>query len=128
MNTYIVKFLDGTELQVVYIQGENQVKVKEKFSVACPNIEMEKIISVIDINEKGNDYSVAIKVAKFTSFLGWVAVVVGTLLSLSVVLIATGVPTLLSGFMLIAGGQITRATADSANYSKQMLEETRNRK
>lgn len=128
MNTYIVKFLEGTELQVAYIQGENQAKAKEEFLVVCPNIEIGKIISVIDINEQGNDYSVAIKVAKFTSFLGWVAVVVGILLSLSVVLITTGVSTVISGIMLIAGGQITRATADSANYSKQMLEETRNRK
>ena len=126
MNTYLVKYLKGTELQVAYMQGESQEKAKKEFSSVYPNIEAEKIISVTDINEQGNDYSVAIKVAKFTSFLGWVAVVVGILLSLSVVFITTGVPTLISGIMLIAGGQITRATADNANYSKQMLDEMRN--
>ncbi len=128
MNTYIVKYLDGTELQVAYIQGIDETEAKKEFLNVYPNMGAEKMISVTDMNEKSNDYGTAIKLAKFVSFLGWVAVIIGILLTVSLVLITTGIPTIISGIMLIAGGQITRATADSANYSKQMLDEVRNRK
>ena len=128
MNTYAVKFLKGTDIEIAYVQGINQSEAKKEFSNVYPDIVAEKIISVTDIKEQTNDYGAAIKMAKYITFLGWAAVIIGILLTVSVVLSMMGVPVLISGFMLIMGGQITRATADNANYSKQMLDEMRNRK
>ena len=80
-----------------------------------------------------NDYQTSIGVAKFVSFIGWLAVIAG--IGLSLFLLAQGgmaplvVPSAiivaLAGLLLVIGGQATRATMDNANYSKQMLDEMR---
>lgn len=128
MNTYAVKYLDGTELEVAYIQGENQENAKNEFVKIFPDIDLVKILSISDIQEQTTDYGAAIKIAKIMTILGWIAVIAGVLMTLSMMFISMGIQTIISGFMLIMGSQITRATADNANYSKQMLDEMRNRK
>ncbi len=132
MNTYAVRFLKGTDIEVAYVQGESKLEAKKKFSKIYPDIDSDKIISVDNIQEQSNDYGTAISVTKFIVFLGWVNVIAGIAVVISGGFLVVGVSgtigIITSGFMLIMGGQITRATADSANYSKQMLEEMRNRK
>ena len=130
MNTYAVKYLDGTELQVAYIQGDNQDRAKEEFSKVYPNIEKAKIISASDINEQSDDYVATIRIAKIMVFFGWASVIIGIVLFLTGIFMLVGISgtigIITSGLMLVVGGQITRATADTANYTKQMLDEMRN--
>ena len=130
MNTYIVKYLDGTELQVAYIQGESQEKAKDEFSKVYPNIDQTKIISTADINEQSDDYVAIIRIAKTMVFFGWASVIIGIVLFLTGMFMLVGISgtigIITSGLMLVVGGQITRATADTANYTKQMLDEMRN--
>ena len=130
MKTYAVKYLDGTELQVAYIQGDSQDRVKEEFSKIYPNIEQTKIISAVDINVQSDDYGATIRIAKIMVFLGWASVIIGIIVFLTGMFMLVGISgtigIITSGLMLVVGGQITRATADTANYTKQMLDEMRN--
>lgn len=52
INTYRIRFLWGTSLYTAYIQGENQEKAIAEFLTIFKDIQAERIVSVIDINEK----------------------------------------------------------------------------
>ncbi len=143
MNTFAVKYLDGTDLQVVYIQGESQAKAKKEFSNIFPDIDSDKTISVDNIQEQSNDYGVSITVAKIISFFGWLAVIAGFILIMMaaaeivksgefgvgpVLALYPSVVAIVSGLVLVLTGQVSRAVFDNTNYSKQMLAEMRNGK
>ena len=141
MNTYTVKYLDGTKLNMAYVQGNNQTEAGKKFSEIYPDIASDKIISVTNINEQAtNDYGTAIFMAQFVSFIGWIAVLVGSFIvimalapmlksgemGLEVLAVAPSLSVFIVGLILVVLGQTSRAVLDNANYSKQMLDEMRN--
>ena len=125
MNTYLVKYLNGTDMQVAYVQGGNETEAGKEFSKIYPNIKSDKILSITNIGVQQNSYGTSILIAKFISFIGWIAVVAGIALVLSggffIFGISSTISIISSGFMLILGGQITRAVVDNANYTKQIL-------
>ncbi len=143
MNTYTVKYLDGTDLQMAYMQGVNKTEAKKEFSKIYPDIDSGKILSTENIQEQSTDYGASIAVAKIIAFIGWMAVFGGVILvliavteainsgkisigTILVILPTAGVS--ITGLILILAGQASRALLDNANYSKQMLDEMRNRK
>lgn len=143
MNTYIVKYLDGTELKVAYIQGVDQAEAGKEFFKIYPDIDPGKTISVDNIQEQSNDYGVSITVAKIISFFGWISVIAGIVLIIIALAEAAqsgrfGIGTMMAlipafgaivgGLVVVITGQVSRAVMDNANYSKQMLDEMRNRK
>ncbi len=143
MNTFAVKYLDGTDLQVVYIQGESQAKAKKEFSNIFPDIDSDKTISVDNIQEQSNDYGVSITVAKIISFFGWLAVISGFILIMmaaaetvksgefglgTALALYPSVVAIVSGLVLVITGHVSRAVFDNTNYTKQMLDEMRNGK
>lgn len=73
------------------------------------------------MNEVKN-YKTAINLAKFLSFIGWAMIVIGILLMISMIGLSYGVTNVISGLALIMGSQITRATAENANTTAQILE------
>ena len=143
MNTYAVKFLKDTDIELAYVQGESQSEAKKEFSKIYPDIDSDKIISVDNIQEQSNDYGVSITVAKIISFFGWLAVIAGFILIMmaAVEIVKSGefgvgpvlalypaVVAIISGLVLVVTGQVSRAVFDNTNYSKQMLAEMRNGK
>ena len=77
-----------------------------------------------------NDYQTSIGVAKFVSFIGWLAVIAGIagiglplfLLDqggIALLVVPSAIAVALVGLLLVIGGQATRAIMDNANYSKQ---------
>ncbi len=143
MNTYAVKFLKGADMQLAYVQGTNQSEAGKEFFKIYPDIDPGKTISVDNIQEQSNDYGVSITVAKIISFFGWISVFAGIVLIIMALAEAVksggfGIGTMLAlypasvaivgGLVLVITGQVSRAVMDNANYSKQMLDETRNRK
>ncbi len=144
MNTYVVKFLKGTDIEVAYLQGMSQSEAKKEFSNIFPDIDSDKIISLDNIQEQqSNDYGVSITVAKIISFFGWLAVIAGFILIMMaaaeivksgefgvgpVLALYPSVVAIVSGLVLVLTGQVSRAVFDNTNYSKQMLAEMRNGK
>lgn len=68
------------------------------------------------------NYKTAINLAKILSFIGWAMVVVGILLMISMIGLSYGITAVVSGLGLVMGSQITRATAENANTTAQILE------
>jgi len=136
MNTYAVRFLKGTDIEVAYVQGESQSEAKKEFSKIYPDIDSGKILSTENIQEQSTDYGTSIAVAKIIEFIGWIAVVAGVGFTVLLVLegdmallgVPSSVTVALIGLMLVLAGQASRALFDNANYSKQMLDEMRNSK
>ena len=132
MNTYVVKYLDGTDLKVAFVQGGNQTEAGREFKKLKPEISDDKIIDVENINiYTENDYSQAIGLAKFISFIGWIIIVIAILAVIITIGESKGGPGLLVvlpflsaipiGLLLIVFGQSSRASMDSANTSRQIL-------
>lgn len=143
MNTYVVKFLKDTDIEVAYMQGESQLEAGKEFFKIYPDIDPDKIISVDNIQDQSNDYGVSTTVAKIISSFGWISVFSGIVLIIMALAEAAksgglGIGTLMAlfpafgaivgGLLLVITGQVSRAVMDNANYSKQMLDETRNRR
>ena len=141
MNTYAVKYLDGINMKVAHVQGGNQTEAGGKFSKIHPNIEPDKIISVVNINEQETDYGMAIGMAKFLAFIGWIGVLIGAIIVISalipilksgqigleVLALGPSLSVFVIGLVLVVMGQTSRAVLDNANYSKQMLNEMQNK-
>jgi len=83
-----------------------------------------------------SDYVVARKVAKFLSFLGWVVFVIGVIAAfaglvagtqapysdgVSLLALLPGIGVAVSGLFLVAAGQVTRATVDNADHTREIL-------
>jgi len=83
-----------------------------------------------------SDYGVARKVSIFISFLGWVVFAVGVLAAfaglvgelrspygnnISIGILLSGIGIAVSGLFLIAAGQVTRATVDNADHTREIL-------
>ena len=89
--------------------------------------------SVSNSGNMSNDYKTSIGVSKLVSFIGWLSVLGGIILSFTLMKeggmallgLASSITVILVGLLLVIGGQASRAVMDNANYSKQMLEEMR---
>ncbi len=123
MNTYIVKYIDGTDLRVAYVQGVNQKNAGEKFKELFPDIKADSIIDVINIDSMQKNYGTTIAISKFISFIGWIILLWGIFKLISFVGMFSAIDTISSGLMLIIAGQLTRATAEMANNVQSILDE-----
>ena len=89
--------------------------------------------SIASSGSMSDDYKTSISVSKLVSFIGWLAVLGGIILSFTLMKeggmallgLASSITVILVGLLLVIGGQASRAVMDNANYSKQMLEEMR---
>lgn len=87
-----------------------------------------------------SDYDVARKISEFISFLGWVVFAIGVttaficLISgtqsrygeaVSFLAILPGLGVAISGLFLVAAGQVTRATVDNADHTREILKVVR---
>lgn len=89
--------------------------------------------SIASSGSMSDDYKTSIGVSKLVSFIGWLAVLGGIILSFTLMKeggmallgLASSITVILVGLLLVIGGQASRAVMDNANYSKQMLEEMR---
>lgn len=128
MNTYEVTYLENDEKKQIRIYAKNEAEAGKAFHKTHPQIKSKNaILSVENLDKKGRDYGAAIFIASLMSFLGWVGLIAGLFILFSGAFLLVGVSGTIgiisSSLMLIMGGQITRATANTANYSKQMLAE-----
>jgi hypothetical protein len=108
------------------------------------NAEIEDDAEVEDYEYKSQDYQVALTFASLISIVGWIVFVVGIVAAfVSVAQIATitygnnleikliamlpGLGISMAGLLFIMIGQIARATVDSANNTKEILEIMKNK-
>ncbi len=83
-----------------------------------------------------SDYEVARKISKFLSFLGWLVFAVGVIAAIaglvsgtqsrygggvSLLALLPGLGISVSGLFLVAAGQVTRATVDNADHTREIL-------
>ncbi|HFE38745.1 MAG TPA: hypothetical protein ENK06_10080 [Gammaproteobacteria bacterium] len=83
-----------------------------------------------------SDYEVARKVSRFISFLGWVVFALGIIVAfagfvngvqsrygggVSIIGMLPGLGITVSGLFLVAAGQVTRATVDNADHTREIL-------
>lgn len=79
-----------------------------------------------------SDYETARKVAMVISALGWIIVAVGVVAAIALaaqsrygdsafMLALPGLALSISGLFLVAGGQVTRATVDNADHTREIL-------
>lgn len=96
----------------------------------------DQAVGVENIN---TEYGVAKGVSSVTSFIGWGLVILGVFVGLSPLMegsqsryggiswlaVLPGVGTAVSGFLLIMGAQVTKATVDTADYTRELLKAMR---
>jgi hypothetical protein len=83
-----------------------------------------------------SDYGAARKVSMFISFLGWLVFAIGLIAAIggiaaggnsrygnemSLIAMFPGIGIAVSGLFLVAGGQVTRATVDNADHTREIL-------
>ena len=124
MKTFMVKYIKDNELKIAYTQGINQVEAEEKF-LKDFSLSKENIIEVSNIKAVKNSYKTATAITKFMAILGVLSIIGGVLAILSVMGLPIGVGMVISGLFMIMGSQLTMANIDTANYTKQMLDESR---
>jgi len=77
-------------------------------------------------------YKTAIFVSQVVAFFGWVLVIIGLLFAVvelfsnssrgvSLIAMLPGLGAAVSGLFLVMGGQITRATVDNADHTRELL-------
>lgn len=77
--------------------------------------------------EYNSDYGAARGLSGFISGVGWFVVVIGILTALagidegSVLAILPGLGLAVSGIIVVAAGQVTRATVDNADHTREIL-------
>lgn len=87
-----------------------------------------------------SEYVTARMVSKFISFLGWVVFTIGIIVvfasmasnqqsifgdASTYLVLLPGLATVVSGLFLVAAGQVTRATVDNADHTREILNEIR---
>ena len=127
MKTFMVKYIKDNELKIAYVQGINQLEAQEKF-LKDFSLEKDNIIEVTNLKAVKNNYKTATAITKFIAILGILSIIGGIVAILSVMGLPIGVGMVISGLFMIMGSQLTMANIDSANYTKQMLEESRYKK
>ena len=82
------------------------------------------------LNAGRNDYGTAVAISSIISFLGWVAVLIGAIAVIAafgsfryggILALLPALGIIVAGLFLVVSGQITRATVDNANYSREIL-------
>lgn len=63
INTYRIRYLKDTSLQTAYVQGKDQEEATKEFLKIFTNIESEKILSVVNIQENQREYEI-LKIVK----------------------------------------------------------------
>jgi len=130
MNTYRVAYLKDKEQSIAYIQSNSEGEAGKRFKEKYSDIAADSILSVENLIAQNNNYATSIAISKFISFVGWIAVAGGILLTLIILMregmvllgLSPGITIVLVGFILVISGQVSRAVMDNANYSKSMLE------
>lgn len=147
----LAKDLEKEEVKLV-IQKKDKKKYSTKmnplneldFSVSellesAQNTNWSSVASDLSKDIYSSKYSTAIGVSKFISFLGWLTFVGGIIVLLidisqsskygGEVVIATLFPSIgicICGLFLVAAGQVTRATVDNADHTREILTLLRN--
>jgi hypothetical protein len=108
----------------------------EPLGLNCEEISVESATSVNkSIYEYQTEYSVSRIVSFIVSFVGWVVVLVGSIVvfsavtsdaktiggALSMVAILPGVGAVIAGFVLILWAQILRAAVDNADHTREIM-------
>jgi len=134
MKTFVIKYLDDMKMETAYMQGNSVEEVKKEFE-AKKGILADEILSISDIHQKSDDYSLSILMSKIVAFVGWIAVLGGLILFVTSLykgglvggLLSSGYAwgTVAAGLLMILAGQTARAVLDTANYSRKILEEMR---
>jgi len=89
------------------------------------------------VAEYESDYKTARGIASLISFLGWVSVAIGVILALTIFIglssqrygvaesifisLLPSIGLVISGLFLVAAGQVTRATVDNADHTREIL-------
>lgn len=92
------------------------------------------------VRKNSTEYGVAHGVSLAVSFVGWALVLLGVIVAViavagalkshgfSLVAVLPGLGTVVSGLFLIMGAQVTIATVDTADYTREILEVVNNNK
>ena len=123
-------------LELVILRNGSEVRLRatlEPLGITCMEEGREPAANTKNRVNYKTDYGVARGVCSLVSFLGWLLVFGGVIVALtaiggssrygSVSLIAMlpGLGTAVSGFMMIMGSQVTRATVDNADHTREIL-------
>ena len=136
MKTFMVKYIKDNELKIAYVQGINQLEAQEKF-LKDFSLEKDSIIEVSNIKGVKNNYKTASIIVQFVGAIGLLMVFGGIIMLLEsmsngkeILLFALpiGGGIIGGGLLIVMAAQLTLTNIDTANYTKQMLEESRYKK
>lgn len=120
-----------TECEITILRGDTNLKINvatDPLGINT-NVVEEKTSSTPSKSE----YGVARGMCSLFSFIGWALVVIGVVIAfvglsggnryggVSVAAILPGIGTIVSGFLTVMGAQVTRATVDNADHTREIL-------
>lgn len=126
-------------IDIVIIRGEQEITMNvttDPLGVDCIEAPAEKSRSVGHYADYKSKYGTARTVSIFISFLGWVVFVGGLIAAftgmtgglqgrysgeVSTVALLPGIGMAVAGLFLVAAGQVTRATVDNADHTREIL-------
>lgn len=122
-----------------------EVSIEDEFCPECganiSEIEEDEELTADSSGETSNtdtyksSYKTARGISEFVSFLGWLLFIVGIVIALvgfvggiksryggvSLIAMLPGLGTAVAGLLLVMGGQVTRATVDSADHTREIM-------
>ena len=130
-----------TEVPLVLGRGLQKLRLKvptESLGIECTEtvVHDRSPGQMSDTSDRDTRYGVARSVATVISLLGWVLVALGALVAVAavatglnsrygavtLVAVLPGLGTVVSGFLLIMGAQVTKATVDTADHTRKILQ------
>lgn len=134
---------DDGQPEEAFVVAANESKALKAFHFKVDGIKEADIISVSEVAKNGrntsvvqSDYTTARKIAMFISFLGWIVFAGGIIAAfvgmesglqsrygggVSILATLPGFSIAVSGLFLVAAGQVTRATVDNADHTREIL-------
>jgi len=133
-----LSLISSGELNETEISGRLHVAWKNPENHPIPEVTITPVASNNEAPTNfNNDYKTSTGIATFVSFLGWITILISVVLigmgvydsmkfrdfsPMALLAIAPMFGIFIAGLFLVISGQITRATLNNTNYSKQMLD------
>ena len=136
MKTFMVKYIKDNELKIAYVQGNSQVEAQEKF-LKDFSLEKDNIIEIQNIKGVKNNYKTASTIVQIVNALGILTVLAGIIILLFamtngkeafIFALPFGGGIIGGGLLTIMATQLTLTNIDTANYTREMFEESRYKK
>lgn len=142
---FLAKEKGANNVDIVLLRDEKELRMSaapEPLGIVCEEVTIAAQSPSAILRDKGKiktQYTVAHGISSIITWLGWALVLIGGIAAVmalfggsrfggfSVVAMMPGIGMVVGGFALIMGAEVTKATVDSADHTREILRVLRDR-